>query len=287
MREVNGMTVVDSFLRAKGLIKPNEVWVHGMWTLGKWWRCLKAKLYGRKLVRMTHGSLSPICLERQGAWKKRLVKPVERLLFGLSDRVVVTGPWEAAWNRAWGMKGPFETIDLKQFFDLNCPLKRPVSVKGRMMHVLYIGRLHPLKGLAYLEQAIRALNERLSLLGKSESRGIELRVVSHAVGAEKEAVWAWCDVLCLPTLSENFGLVVAEALERGKPVLTTDGAPAWKDEPRTDAQGHTRLVYLEGYRDGTDAQRIELLKGALGQFLAEAARGEARISRREEESMRR
>lgn len=267
MCEVNGMAVVDSFLRANGLIKPNEVWVHGMWTPDKWWRCLKAKLCGRQLVRMTHGSLSPIYLERQGAWKKRLVKPVERLLFGLSDRIVVTGPWEAAWNRAWGMKGPFETIDLKQFFDLSRPLEWPVQTKDHAMHVLYLGRRHLLKGLAYLEQAVQTVNERFSLLGKSENRAIELRVVSNAVGAEKEALWAWCDVLCLPTLSENFGLVVAEALERGKPVITTDGAPAWKDEPRTDAHGRTRLVYLEGFRDGTDARRVQLLRQALASFL--------------------
>ena len=102
---------------------------------------------------------------------------------------------------------------------------------------------------------------------KSGPERIDLRIVSNAVGAEKEALWAWCDVLCLPTLSDNFGLVVAEALERGKPVITTDGAPAWKDEPRTDAQGHTRLVYLEGFRDGTDARRVQLLRQALASFL--------------------
>ena len=67
---------------------------------------------------------------------------------------------------------------------------------------------------------------------------------------------AWCDVLVLPTLSENFGLVVAEALERGKRVITTDGAPAW--------DGQAGVVYLKGYRDGTNEQRVELLKRAIG-----------------------
>jgi glycosyltransferase involved in cell wall biosynthesis len=32
----------------------------------------------------------------------------------------------------------------------------------------------------------------------------------------------------LPTYSENFGLVIAEALARGVPVITTTGAP-WED----------------------------------------------------------
>ena len=51
--------------------------------------------------------------------------------------------------------------------------------------------------------------------------------MSTSFGEELERVWEWCDVLVLPTLSENFGLVVAEALERGKRVITTDGAPVW------------------------------------------------------------
>ena len=57
----------------------------------------------------------------------------------------------------------------------------------------------------------------------------KLQVVSNVFGEEKEKVWDWCDVLILPTLSDNFGLVIAEALERGKRVITTDGAPAWGD----------------------------------------------------------
>ena len=66
-------------------------------------------------------------------------------------------------------------------------------------------------------------------------------------------------MLVLPTLSENFGLVIAEALERGKRVITTDGAPAWGDG--NDYGG--RLIYLKGYRDGTPEERVWLLKNAI------------------------
>ena len=82
-------------------------------------------------------------------------------------------------------------------------------------------------------------------------------------------MWAWCDVLVLPTLSENFGLVVAEALERGKRVITTDGAPAWSPsasaaEDKGDGNDYGgRLIYLKGYRDGTRNERVRLLKEAI------------------------
>ena len=85
---------------------------------------------------------------------------------------------------------------------------------------------------------------------------------------EKERAWKWCDVLVLPTLSENFGLVVAEALERGKRVITTDGAPVWNPGVRSQELGVSvgcdgRLLYLRGYRDGSEKERIKLLKDAL------------------------
>ena len=90
--------------------------------------------------------------------------------------------------------------------------------------------------------------------------------MSDHFGEELEKDWEWCDVLVLPTLSENFGRVVAEALERGKRVVTTDGAPAWGDEVKVKGEGEqwrSRLVYLIGYRDGTDEERVQLLKNAI------------------------
>ena len=139
--------------------------------------------------------------------------------------------------------------------------------------------------MEYLERAVREISTRSTRLN------IELRIVSDAKGEELEKVWDWCDVLVLPTLSENFGLVVAEALERGKMVITTDGAPAWGDSLnrvervetcRVGGDGNLsrveradrvegelgigfdgRLIYLKGYRDGSDEERISLLKDAL------------------------
>ena len=108
---------------------------------------------------------------------------------------------------------------------------------------------------------------------------IDLRVVSSAFGDELEKVWDWCDVLVLPTLSENFGLVIAEALERGKRVITTDGAPAWGENlSRVEHADHVeggemlsgyggRLIYLKGYRDGTPDLRLNLLSSAISLIL--------------------
>ena len=129
--------------------------------------------------------------------------------------------------------------------------------------------MHPLKGVEYLLEAMPT-ECKLIIIGKDEGEGEKLKKIVARRGidvefkgvvseAEKEAAYQWCDVLVLPTLSNNFGLVIAEALERGKRVITTDGAPAWGDG--NDYVG--RLTYLRGYRDGLPEERVRLLKEAI------------------------
>lgn len=225
-----------------------EVWVHGMWLPREWIACWCALRAGKRLVRMTHGSLSPLYLKYQSPFKKWLVGPIERFFLRRSIKIVATCNEEKDWIKTYlGKKCPsIEVIDIKQFFNLQdsevCALPT-----DRPLHVLYLGRLHSLKGLECLEEAIEGV------------KGAELHIVNNAFGDEKDKVWEWCDVLVLPTLSENFGLVVAEALERGKRVIATDGAPAWSDG--NDYGG--RLVYLRGYRDGTPEERVRLLRNAI------------------------
>ena len=280
VQEANGMRVAEELLRANGMIPPDEVWVHGMWTPRVWKECLCALRAGRPLVRMTHGSLSPIYLERQSKWKKRLVSPIERALFARTARVVVTGPWEEEWCRRWGIKCPIQIVNFKQFFNLPQPPRglspqkkggqSPQEVRGQTpqvhgdspqkdmgtvpetskplggqsprLKVLYLGRIHPLKGVDVLREAVEGLD-------------VDLRVESEVFGEEKERALEWCDVLVLPSMSENFGFVVAEALMHGKRAVATDGAPAWENQ-----EG---VAYVRGYRDAPHDEQIRLLREAL------------------------
>ena len=127
--------------------------------------------------------------------------------------------------------------------------------------MLYLGRRHPLKGVEYLERAVAELNATLP--STHYPLPSTLSIVSDHRGEELEADWRWCDVLVLPTLSENFGLVVAEALERGKRVIVTDGAPAWEPPDGADVDYGGRLRYLRGYLAADDAGKVALLTRAL------------------------
>jgi len=52
--------------------------------------------------------------------------------------------------------------------------------------------------------------------------------VGEVEGAAKTSIYQSAHLFVLPTYSENFGVVVAEALSYGLPVITTRGAP-WSD----------------------------------------------------------
>lgn len=224
------------------LRQADEVWIHCGWKPCLWW----AALWARKSVRMPHGSYDPVRLSYRG-WKKRLVGMVERWTLRRASKVVATCEAEASWIRAYepGVRR-VEVTDLRRFFDFGV-----AAATSSARHVLYLGRRHPLKGVEYLEKAAAQVPE------------VELRIVSDHRGAELEADWTWCDVLVLPTLSDNFGLVVAEALSRGKRVVVTDGAPAWEPPLGGDADFGGRLRYLRDFCAAPSEERVRLLRQAL------------------------
>ena len=276
----NGFSVAYRvWAKVSELRAADEVWIHCAWMPCLWWAALWAKRYKW----MPEASYDPVRLGFHG-WKKWLAGPVERFFLRRADAIVATCEAEAEWIREYEPRvKKIEVTDVKRFFRIeNGELRGELRIEngelrienGRGLHLLYLGRRHPLKGVEYLERALRELriekgelrieDDSVGSDGGEKEKKIVFRVVSDAFGEEKEKVWEWCDVLVLPTLSENFGLVVAEALERGKRVITTDGAPAWDDG--NDYGG--RLVCLRGFRNGTDEERVALLKGEIGKLVA-------------------
>ena len=249
-----------TWAKVRELCSADEVWIHCGWLPCLWW----AALWGRNVRWMPEACYDPVRLSYHG-WKKWLAGPIERFSLRRAKVLVATCEAEKSWIEAYLGKRcpPIEVADIKRFFNLN-PVN-PVNPVKKDIHLLYLGRRHLLKGVEYLEAAVRQIQE------SSAPLRLCARIISNAFGEEKEKVWDWCDVLVLPTLSDNFGLVVAEALERGKCVITTDGAPAWGENlsrvERVDGgmwSGYGgRLIYLKGYREGTKEQRVELLKKAI------------------------
>ena len=258
----------STWASVRELRSADEVWIHCGWLPCLWW----AALWGRNVHWMPEACYDPIRRAYHG-WKKTLAGPIERFFLRRAKALVATCEAEKGWIESYlGRRcPPIEVTDIKRFFDFSHK-ERKVHKEDEVLHLLYLGRRHPLKGVEYLETAVAQLIRSPFPVPRSP----QLKVVSSTFGDELEKVWDWCDILVLPTLSENFGLVIAEALERGKSVITTDGAPAWECECKVESekckvastgaiwQGYDgRLIYLKGYRDGSDEQRVKLLKSAI------------------------
>jgi glycosyltransferase involved in cell wall biosynthesis len=109
------------------------------------------------------------------------------------------------------------------------------------VELCFMSRLHPKKGLEILIEAVARLPEHfhLNIYGNGEPKyelhlqkivnemSLTRRVKFHGFiegAAKSEALWN-ASIFVLPTYSENFGIVVAEALAHSLPVITTDRAP--------------------------------------------------------------
>lgn len=122
--------------------------------------------------------------------------------------------------------------------------ERALRREGNVFRILFLGRLHPIKGIENLLEACATLKERgrefalrlagpadedyrQALLGQVERWGLVQAVefVGEVNEATKETLFADADVLVLPSFSENFGLVVAEALAHAVPVVASRNTP--------------------------------------------------------------
>lgn len=120
--------------------------------------------------------------------------------------------------------------------------------------LLFAGRLHPKKGCDLLLRAYASVQaqhalpklvfagpDSVGLQGKLErlarDLGIESRVVwaGMLVGAAKWGAFRAAEALVLPSHQENFGIVVAEALSCGTPVLLSDQVNIAQDVQHCDA----------------------------------------------------
>jgi glycosyltransferase involved in cell wall biosynthesis len=120
---------------------------------------------------------------------------------------------------------------------------------GGRLRVVYLGRLHPIKGLENLIHAIHLTGDsavNLSIFGQGDHTYTqrlrelvkELRMeerisfCGHVEGVDKCNAFMCADLCVIPSFTENFGMVVAEALAHAVPVVASRGTPWAQIEER-------------------------------------------------------
>lgn len=144
--------------------------------------------------------------------------------------------------------------------DMRGTVPEIVARPGERITVLFTGLLVPGKGVSVVLEAFRqviraGLDARLQLMGKwsntSYQAECEAYVRSHGLGdrvefigvlsgADKFARFAACDIFCFPSFydAETFGLVLIEAMQFAKPVISTH----WRGIPSVVADGKSGFL---------------------------------------------
>jgi glycosyltransferase involved in cell wall biosynthesis len=214
---------------------------HGLWLPSNHSAARVAGDLGLPLVINVHGMLTKWAMKHK-AWKKYLAWILYQKHDLLSARVLlVNSEREIADLRDLGLNNPIGIlpwgVDLPELPKESCPRSQK--------KVLFLGRIYPVKGLSNLVVAWSRLKPkgwRLIIAGPDEgSHRSHLEQIVREKGLtdsvsfigpvkeeDKWELYRSSDLLVLPSFTENFGLVVVEALASGIPVITTKGTP-WSD----------------------------------------------------------
>lgn len=225
-------------------VRPDVVHVNCCWMPQSAWTQKWAQQAGYKVVLSPHGMLEPWIMARH-YWTRKVpaLWLYQKQAVVKADRLHATAESEKQNLLKLGYNNRITVIangiDVEQ-----------IDIKAgweRKKQILFLSRIHVKKGIEFLLEAVAALKDRLEgytirIVGEGEAEYIgQLRqkvfqlgiqdMVDFCGGVYGDRKWELfreADLFVLPTYSENFGIVVAEALACGTPVITTTGTP-WEE----------------------------------------------------------
>jgi glycosyltransferase involved in cell wall biosynthesis len=227
--------------------KPDVTHVHGLWTHTSQAARRWARKQGRLYLISIHGMLEPWAL-RHSAWKKKLAGfAFQNGALHEAHCLHVNTRAELACVRAYGLRNPVcvipNGVDLPSRDSEDSPSCDRMVKDGRRV-LLYLGRIHPKKGLPNLLQAWAQVRRRGSSLARNwdlaiagwdqnghlqelKSQAGDLGIADSVhwlgplFGEAKNAAFRGASAFVLPSYSEGLPMAGLEAFANRLPVLMT------------------------------------------------------------------
>lgn len=218
------------------------VHIHGIWSPINTFSALAALKKKIPYIVSPQGMLEPWSLEQGKLKKKIFLALIWKKILKKSNNLLFTSNQEFKNFLNLKLKNKnYFIIPNGCFFPKNYQSYIP---KKKIKNILFLSRIHPKKGLENLINVFKDLNLKdciLNIVGSGEEKylkflkelsGIDFlntKIIFHGFKDDREKIRFYKnnDLFVLPSFSENFGIVVAEALHFGLPVITTNGTP-WK-----------------------------------------------------------
>lgn len=234
--------------------------LHGIWERENiQWGAL-ARGLGIPYFISTRGMLDDYCFEQRGLKKRIYMSLFARRWLHGARRIHCTADEELRQSKRFfpavrGVVIP-NLMDLAPFRELPGPEPARQAfpfLPSPRPSVLFLGRLHPIKGLDRLLDAAKVLFDRgkpfeIVLAGppdseeylaslRAQAARLGLSDATHFVGMvsgpTKLSLIQACDLFVQPSHHENFGMSLVEALACGAPLVTTHGVKIWPELQRS------------------------------------------------------
>lgn len=251
-------------------IKPDIIHINGCWMLQCSLTIFWAKRKGYPVVLSPHGMLEPWDIKKN-YWTKKLPALLlyQKHSIQKCDCLIATSDNE---------RNNLQTLGYNKNVTI---VPNGININGieckktwkENKTILFLALYRKNKGIDLLMQAIAQIKDKLygwkviiagieadytinDLEIMAQQLGVSelVKIVGPLFGKQKWEAYAKADLFILPTLNENFGIVIAESYLSGTPVITTKGAP-WS--------------LIEDYKCGWWIERnIENLSKAILEFLS-------------------
>ena len=229
-------------------LTPDLVHTHGLWTYlsvaATRWSKSNGGLPRRPYVVSTHGMLDPWALHNS-RWKKIIAGfAFERRHLENAACIHAINQAEAVAIRAFGLKNPVciipNGVEVPASNAANRTPPWTAHIVSDRKVLLYLGRLHPKKGLSTLLRGWKKASEHekgwilviagwdqgghrrdLEQLSRELKIADSVQFIGPLFGNARDTAYQNADAFVLPSLSEGQPLVVLEAWSHARPVLMT------------------------------------------------------------------
>ena len=257
--KMNWFGVSRAIGRIMDEVKPDLVHIHSIWQLMLHFGVVEARRRDIPYILAPRGTLEVWSLRQKWLKKKLALLTYQGRDLSHAAALHVTAKSEMDQCRRLG----FQQKIIMSPNGVNAPETMPprVEAPNGKRRALFLSRMHEKKGLLNLVDSwarVRPVGWELELVytakekaekdyeNQVRSRVQELKLGDSFIftGAlpdeEKWEAYRRADAFILPSYSENFGIVVAEALYAGLPTITTRGTP-WQELETEKCGWHIEL----------------------------------------------